>query len=71
MNKYRLVEIMKRNGDTQEKLAGVVGVSLSRFNAKLNENGAEFTQGEIQIIKQHYSLTPEEIYEIFFAKDVS
>lgn len=72
MNKYRLVEIMKRNGDTQEKLANVVGLSLTRFNMKLNETGgAEFTQGEIQAMKQHYDLSPEEIDEIFFAKNVS
>lgn len=72
MNKYKLVEIMKRHGDTQEQLADAVGISLSRFNAKLNEkDNAQFTQGEIQAMKQRYDLRPEEIDEIFFAKCVS
>ena len=39
---------------------------------KLNETGgAEFTQGEIQAIKQHYDLSPEDLDGIFFAKEVS
>lgn len=72
MNKYRLVEIMKRHGDTQEQLADAIGISLGRFNAKLNEkDNAQFTQGEIQAMKQRYDLGPEEIDDIFFAKNVS
>lgn len=72
MNKLKLVGLMHENGDTQESLASAIGISLQRFNAKINEtNGAEFTQGEIQSIKERYDLTAEAIDEIFFKSFVS
>ncbi len=72
MNKQKLVGIMHGNGDTQEILAKAIGISVQRFNAKINEtNNAEFTQGEIQRIKERYDLTAEDIDEIFFARLVS
>ena len=58
---------MKLHGDIQSDLAKFLGISLSRFNAKLNgTDGAEFTRSEIQKIKERYNLTSEEIDEIFF-----
>lgn len=67
MNKNKLISVMKLHGDTQESLAEVIGISLSRLNAKINETGgAEFTMGEIRIIKIRYNLTSQEIDEIFF-----
>jgi len=72
MNKNKLVGVMHGNGDTQEILAGAIGISLQRFNAKINSTGgAEFTQGEIRRIKDRYDLTPDEVDDIFFAKGVS
>lgn len=72
MNKNMLVSKMKLFGDTQEDLAKYIGISLQRFNAKLNETGgAEFTQGEIQKIKEKYNLTCEDLDDIFFAQVVS
>lgn len=72
MNKNLLSSKMKLFDDTQETLANVIGISLSRLNAKINETGgAEFTQSEIQIIKQRYSLTNDEVIEIFFNQKVS
>ena len=72
MNKNKLVGTMYANGDTQETLATAIGLSTSRFNAKLNETGgAEFTQGEIRRIKKRYELTPSDIDEIFFTENVS
>lgn len=69
MNKQKLVGIMHGKGDTQETLAIAIGISLQRFNAKINETGgAEFTQGEIQCIKERYTLTPEEVDEIFLSR---
>jgi hypothetical protein len=63
---------MKLHGDTQKDLAEFIGISLTRFNAKLNgANGAEFTQGEIARIKEKYNLTGEQVNEIFFTKVVS
>jgi hypothetical protein len=67
MNKNKLVSKMKWHGDRNEDLAEAIGISQSRFSAKLNSvDGAEFTMGEIRIIKDRYHLTAEELDEIFF-----
>lgn len=72
MNKNKFVGIMKMNGDNQADLAEAMGISLQRFNDKLNErNGAEFNQGEIQVFKDRYQATPDEIDSIFFTSEVS
>ena len=58
---------MKKHGDNQSDVAEFIGISVQRFNAKLNEtDGAEFTQGEIKKIIQKYNLTAEEVMLIFF-----
>ena len=58
---------MKKHGDRNEDLAKYIGISPQRFSAKLNEtNGAEFTQSEIQKVKERYNLTSEEVNVIFF-----
>jgi hypothetical protein len=67
-----LISKMKLFGDRQEDLAEFIGLSLSRFNAKLNgTNNALFTQFEIQKIKEKYNLTAEEVDAIFFESVVS
>lgn len=67
MQKNELVSVMKKHGDIQSDLADYIGISLQRFNAKLNEkDGAEFTKGEIAKIKQKYNLTADEVDRIFF-----
>jgi hypothetical protein len=58
---------MKKNGDTQKTLAEELGISLSCFNAKVNNNGSEFTRSEITTIARRYHLTDDELIEIFFA----
>ena len=59
---------MKLHGDNQSDVAECCGISLARFNAKLNEtDGAEFTQGEIGKIKERYNLTSDQIDLIFFS----
>lgn len=63
---------MKLYGDNQSDVAEYIGISVQRFNAKLNRSdGAEFTQGEIFKIIQKYNLTAEEVMQIFFADVVS
>lgn len=53
-------------GMTQEDVAAKIGVSLSRFNAKINETaGAEFTLGEVKSMKQVLELSPEQFDSIF------
>ena len=72
VNKNLLISKMKLFGDTQADLADALGISLARTNAKINEtDGAEFTMGEIKIIKFRYHLTAEEVDAIFFAEKVS
>ena len=52
---------------TQKDVAAGIGVSLSRFNAKLNNSGgAEFSLGEIRAIKQLLQLSSESVDRIFF-----
>ena len=55
-------------GDNNESLARVLNLSPQRVSAKKNStNGAEFTQSEIQIIKERYNLTDKEVVEIFLS----
>lgn len=68
MNANILRSKMKLFGDTNASLADAIGCSAQRLSAKINEtNGAEFTQKEIQAVKDRYKLTPDEMAEIFFA----
>lgn len=72
MNKAVLESKMKLFGDNQSKLAEAMGISLQRFNAKVNQtDGAQFTQGEIKFMIIRYNLNCVEIYVIFFGGDVS
>lgn len=58
--------------DTNVTLGKALDIAYQTVSAKLNNtNGAEFTQGEITILKERYSLTPEEIDKIFFNNEVS
>ena len=69
MNKNLFVSKMKLFGDTQQKLADALGLSLSRLNVKINEtDGAEFRQSEIQFFRDRWKLSPEEVDQIFFSK---
>jgi len=71
VNKTNLRIAMLKFNDTQETLAKAMGISLSRLNAKINCNGAEFTQNEIIFIKQRYGLTAADVDNIFFDTKVS
>ena len=72
MNKRRLKSLMALHGDTGSTLAKVLGISETRFSAKLNErNGAEFTKTEIGEIICRYKLSPDDVTEIFFNPQVS
>lgn len=68
MNKNLLRSKMVLFGDTNETLAAALGISPQRLSAKINTTGgAEFTQGEINVIKKLYRLTLQELNDIFFA----
>jgi transcriptional regulator with XRE-family HTH domain len=66
MNKALLRAEMIKHGDTQETLATAMGISLSRLNAKINSENAEFRQTEIIFIKDRYNLSAADVDSIFF-----
>ena len=72
MNPNKLRSKMVLFGDTNTTLGKALDIAYQTFSAKINAtNGAEFTQGEIQTIKDRYNLTAEEVDEIFFNQKVS
>jgi len=66
MNSNILKGKMRECSLTQQEVADKIGVSLSRFNAKLNgTGGAEFSLGEAQALRRLLGLTVEQVDEIF------
>lgn len=67
MNTQMLKGIIVAKDGNQSTLADAMGLSLSRFNAKLNETGgAQFNKDEIQFIRDRYKLSPKQVVDIFF-----
>lgn len=67
MNTNLLKGKLRELGLTQADAAAQLGVSLSRFNAKLNKReGAEFSLGELKALKVLLALTGEQVDQIFF-----
>lgn len=71
MNKALFRSFMALHGDTNRTLAKFLDKSEQTVCNKINENGTEFTQGEIASISERYNLTAEQIKDIFFAEKVS
>ena len=70
MNKNELRAEMARYGDTNDSLSTYLGISPAAFSKKINAE-RDFTQTEIQKIKQRYSLSAESVIKIFFAFEVA
>ena len=69
MNADLLKGKIREKALAQREVADKIGVSLSRFNAKLNgTRGAEFYLSEAQALQQLLGLTVEQAYEIFLKK---
>lgn len=68
LNKQMLQSLIVLRDFKQENLAKALGISLSRLNAKMNENNAEFTQSEITAIRDRYKLTDKQVGSIFFGQ---
>lgn len=68
MNKRLLESKMKLFGDTNFTLAKYLERSPQALSAKKNCKNGDFTRKEIDMIKERYSLTAEEVDAIFFAK---
>ena len=70
MNANELKAAMKRNEDTQEKLAEALGIKASGVSERISGR-IQFRRNEIDIIRQRYNLTDADTMKIFFADDVS
>lgn len=65
MNSLEMKVVMKRNQDTQEKLAEALDLPVSGVNARIN-GSIEFRSGEMKLIKERYNLSAEDVVSIFF-----
>lgn len=70
MNSNEFKAAMKRNDDTQEKLAEALGIQVSGVSRRINGD-IDFRRSEINIIRDRYKLSPEETMLIFFDDKVS
>ena len=68
MNKELLRSIMVLHGDTNRDLADYLGITEQSLSNKINENGTEFKQGEMRLIRKRYKLTCDQVDLIFFAE---
>lgn len=67
MNTDLLKGKLRERALTQGEAAEKLGISLSRFNAKLNgRKNAEFSLGELQALKRLLGLTARQVEQIFF-----
>ena len=64
--KYKLRAVLDRFGQTQNDLAELLGITYQSVSIKLNGH-KDFTQSEIFKIMRCFSLTPEEVVDIFFS----
>ncbi len=72
MNANLLKGKIRALGMTQEDVAKKIGLSVSRFNAKINgAGGAEFVLKEVRALKDLLSLDAQEVDAIFFAQKLS
>ena len=72
MNKNLLKSILAANGDNYSVLAEYLGITTSTLSNKVNEkHKAGFTQPEIIMIKNRYSLSADDVDAVFFTKQVS
>lgn len=68
MNSALLKGKIVENSMTQTEVSQNIGISLSRFNAKLNNTGgAEFTLGEVRALKELLNLDSTQVEKIFFS----
>lgn len=70
MNSLEMKVTMKRNEDTQEKLAEALGLQVSGVCARINGH-IDFRTSEIEKIRERYKLSDDELVKIFFTTKVS
>lgn len=70
MNSLEMKVAMKRNEDTQEKLAEALGLKISGISARINGH-IDFRISEVEKIRDRYNLSNEDLVNIFFTTKVS
>ena len=70
VNSLEMKVAMKRNEDTQEKLAEALGLQISGINARINGH-IDFRISEVEKIRTRYNLSDEDLLKIFFTTKVS
>lgn len=70
MNTNEMKAAMKRNQDTQEKLAEALDLHISGVSARVNGK-IDFRCSEIVKIVNRYKLSPEDTARIFFNTNAS
>lgn len=70
MNSREMKAEMKRNDDTQEKLAEALGIQVSGVSARINGR-IDFRAREIGVIRKRYNLSDERTGVIFFTDAAS
>lgn len=63
-NKPMLEEIMHAHGDKCKDLAAAIGMSIPNFSTIWNGRG-EFNLKYTRLIARRYSLSPQQVYDIF------
>lgn len=67
MNKNMYRSKMALFGDTNDSIAKYLNITPQRNSAKVNgTGGAEYTQGEIALLKKRWKLSAREVDAIFF-----
>lgn len=59
---------LKSKGSTQNEAAELLGISVQSFSGKVN-NKQPFKLHEIKNLIQHYNMTKEDIWDVFFGED--
>jgi DNA-binding XRE family transcriptional regulator len=63
--KRKLRSLLRKFGHTQNELAEMLGITYQSLSIKMNGR-RDFSQSEIYMIITMYSLTGEEVIDIFF-----
>lgn len=67
MNKNALKSVMVLHGDTQKKIAELLDLSEQTVSDKVN-GLSDFKQSEIKLLIDRYSLSPDQVDDIFFGE---
>ena len=70
VNKNELRSVMARYGETVTDLANALGMSYPNLSKKIN-NHIDWTVSQVRKLKEHYSLSTEDIERIFFTAECS